>query len=189
MEQVLLEKLTGSHLVKKFPTFYVTRKFITAFTRARHLSLSRASSIQPIHPHPTSWRSILVLSSHVRLGLHVFLRFPQQTLYTPLLSPIRATCPALPILLDLITRTWRGHITENTFLIKYTSFLCVSAYHVKVSQTSIASMATTVWLTYLLVLSLQAHYIKLICVLGVKGSNLDRITVCLTESFLAIIQF
>jgi hypothetical protein len=37
---VLLEKLTGSQLVKKFPAFYGTRTFITAFTRARHLSLS-----------------------------------------------------------------------------------------------------------------------------------------------------
>jgi len=33
--------------------------FITAFTRARQLSLSWASSIQSIPPHPTSWRSIL----------------------------------------------------------------------------------------------------------------------------------
>jgi hypothetical protein len=33
MEQVLLEKLTGSHLVKKFPAFYEIRKFITTFTR------------------------------------------------------------------------------------------------------------------------------------------------------------
>jgi len=41
MEQgVLLEKLTGSQLVKKFPTFYGIRRFVTAFTRARHLSLS-----------------------------------------------------------------------------------------------------------------------------------------------------
>jgi len=38
--RVLLEKLTGSQLVKKFPTFYGTRKFITSFTSARHLSLS-----------------------------------------------------------------------------------------------------------------------------------------------------
>jgi hypothetical protein len=42
----LLEKLTVSQLVKKFPAFYVTRRFITAFTTTRHLSLSWASSIQ-----------------------------------------------------------------------------------------------------------------------------------------------
>jgi len=38
--RVLLEKLTGFQLVKKFPAFYGTRKFITAFTTARQLSLS-----------------------------------------------------------------------------------------------------------------------------------------------------
>ena len=38
--RVLLEKLTGLQLVKKFPTFYGTRKFTTAFTSARYLSLS-----------------------------------------------------------------------------------------------------------------------------------------------------
>ena len=37
---VLLEKLTVSELVKKFPAFYGTRRFITAVTSARHLSLS-----------------------------------------------------------------------------------------------------------------------------------------------------
>jgi hypothetical protein len=37
---VLIEKLTGSQLVKKFPTFYGTRRFITKYTSARHLSLS-----------------------------------------------------------------------------------------------------------------------------------------------------
>jgi len=36
----LLEKLTGSQLVKKFPAFYGTGRFITAFTSAHHLSLS-----------------------------------------------------------------------------------------------------------------------------------------------------
>jgi hypothetical protein len=38
--RVLLEKLTGLQLVKKFPAFYGIRRFITAFTGARHLSLS-----------------------------------------------------------------------------------------------------------------------------------------------------
>jgi len=37
--RVLLEKLTGSQLVKKFPAFYGNRKFIITFTSARHLSL------------------------------------------------------------------------------------------------------------------------------------------------------
>jgi len=37
--RVLLEKLTGSQLVTKFPTIYETRRFMTAFTRDCHLSL------------------------------------------------------------------------------------------------------------------------------------------------------
>jgi hypothetical protein len=36
--RVLLEKLIGSQLVKKLPEFYGTRRFITAYTRALHLS-------------------------------------------------------------------------------------------------------------------------------------------------------
>ena len=68
--RVRLEKLTGLQLVKKFPAFHGTRSFITAHTNVRHLSLSWASPIQSIHPHLTSWRSILILSTHLRLGLH-----------------------------------------------------------------------------------------------------------------------
>jgi hypothetical protein len=67
-------------LVKKFPAFYGTRRFITAFTSARHLYLSWASPIQSIPPHPTSLRSILILSSHLHLGLPggLSLMFPHQ---------------------------------------------------------------------------------------------------------------
>jgi len=38
--RVHLEKRTGFQLVKKFPAFYGNGRFITAFTSARHLSLS-----------------------------------------------------------------------------------------------------------------------------------------------------
>ena len=61
----------------------------------------------PYPPHLTSWRSILILISHLRLGLPSGLLasgFPTRTLYMPVLSPIRATCHAYLILLDLITR-------------------------------------------------------------------------------------
>jgi len=37
--RVLLEKLTGSQLVKIFPEFYAARRFITTLTSVRHLFL------------------------------------------------------------------------------------------------------------------------------------------------------
>jgi hypothetical protein len=46
--RVLPEKLTVPQLLKKFPAFYGTRKFITAFTTARHLSLSWPRSFQSV---------------------------------------------------------------------------------------------------------------------------------------------
>ena len=106
-----LEKLTGLLLVKEFSVCHAIRRFINAFKTARHLSLSWASSIQSIPPHPTSWRSILILSSHLRLGLPRGLLpsgFPTKTLYTPLPSTIRTTCPAHLFLLDFITHTILG---------------------------------------------------------------------------------
>jgi hypothetical protein len=62
--RVLPEKLKRPELLKQFPAFYTTRRFITVFTRVRHLSISWARLIQSMPPHPTSRRSILISFFH-----------------------------------------------------------------------------------------------------------------------------
>ena len=97
--RVHLEKLTGFQPAKKFPAIHGTRRFITALTSLRHLTLSWTSSIQSIYPHPTSWRSVLVLSTHLCLGLPSGLlpsSFPTKTLHIP--SPHPYAPHAQPIL-------------------------------------------------------------------------------------------
>jgi len=101
----VLEKLTGLQLTKKFPAFYGTRRFITAFTTARHLSLSTASSIQSIPPTTYFLKihlNIIFPSTPGSPQCSLSLRFPHQTLYTPHVSPTRATCPAHLIHKNLI---------------------------------------------------------------------------------------
>jgi hypothetical protein len=96
----LLQKPPVVELLKNFPAFYGTRRFITVFTRALHRSLSWARSIQStpshfskihfnvVHP-PTSWSSQWSPSFWLS---HQY----------PICIPLRVTCPAHLILLDLI---------------------------------------------------------------------------------------
>ena len=119
--RVLLEKLTGLQLVKKFPAFHGTRMFIITLRSVRHLSILGqpnpvhipTSHLLEIHPniiHPSTPRSP-----------HWFLPsvFPSKTLYIPLSSSIRVTCPAHLILLDFISRTILGEVYKS-----FSSSLC-----------------------------------------------------------------
>jgi hypothetical protein len=101
----LLEKPPIVQILKKFSAFYGIRRFITVLTRALHWSLSGATTIHSIPLHPICLRSNLVLSTHLCLDLPsgLFLSgFHINTLYALIFSPIRATCPAHLVLLDLI---------------------------------------------------------------------------------------
>jgi len=61
------EKLTYVYLVKKFPTFYGSKRFNTVFTRAHHWSISGARWFVSTTSHPISLRLILILPSHLFL--------------------------------------------------------------------------------------------------------------------------
>jgi hypothetical protein len=87
--RVLLEKLRGSHLVKKFSAFYGIRRFNPASQEPAACSYPKPYQYSPYH-RLISWIFILILCSHLRLGLPSGLfpsGFPAKTLYAPLLSP------------------------------------------------------------------------------------------------------
>ena len=110
--RVLLEKLIGLQLVNKFLTFHGTRRFITALTSVRHLSLTWANPIQSIYPHPTSWRSILILSTHLYLCLPSGLLpsgFPSKTLYTSSPHPYAPHAQPISYLLYLLNLSILHH--------------------------------------------------------------------------------
>jgi hypothetical protein len=96
--RVLLEKLSVAHMINKFPFFYGTRKFITMFTRPHLCIQFWASVIHVTPPYPISLKSVLILSSHLRLGLGLFIfGFRTKMLHTFLMFPMRAP-PGLLIL-------------------------------------------------------------------------------------------
>ena len=81
-----------------------------------HLSLSWASSIKSIPPHPTSWRPILILSSYPCLGLPSGLfppRFPTKTLYSPLPPPYALHVPPVSFFLILSPAQYWVRITDD----------------------------------------------------------------------------
>ena len=92
-----LENVRSPQVVTKPVAFYETQGLIAVFISTWHQSLSWARSIQSMPSHPTTWRSILILSSHLCWGLPAGLvpsGLPSKTLHACLLSPISATCPA-----------------------------------------------------------------------------------------------
>jgi hypothetical protein len=92
--------------LNSYPAFYRTWNFITTFTSALHLSLYWPKPVQSSPPNPIYTRSILMLSTHLHLGLLNGLfssGFPAKITYTPSSSPpICTTCPGHLLIIDMI---------------------------------------------------------------------------------------
>jgi hypothetical protein len=103
----LLEEPPIVQPLKNLPTLYGTRMFNTVFTRALHWFLFWAISIQSTPSHPMSLRSILILSTRLRLGLRSGLfpsGFPNNILYAFLCYTPR---PSHSSSLDYSNYAWR----------------------------------------------------------------------------------
>ena len=72
MQQSLLEKLTVPQLVKKLPIFYGTRRFITAFTKARSIQLTVSHTIS-LRSVSMTMTTIIIIMSRIR-GTKIHLR-------------------------------------------------------------------------------------------------------------------
>jgi len=83
-----------------------TEGSITALTTVATYPHPQPDQSSPSTPlHLLKNHSNIILPNMSRYSKRPFsLRFSHQTLYTPLLSPIRSTCPSHLILLNLITR-------------------------------------------------------------------------------------
>jgi hypothetical protein len=123
-------KVTVLNPWKKFPACYGTRRFITVFTTARHLSISWGRWPQSTTSHPT-----------FKIHFNSTLPFPRTSSRWPLafvflhhnfayISLTRTTVPSHLILLDLIAGNdvWRREQITKLLIINFPSTLLSFPY-------------------------------------------------------------
>ena len=95
VSRVLLKMAMGLSLVKNLPAFYITQRFITVYTTARHLSFSSARWLRSTPSYHVPLRSIIISASNLLLCIssHLFPSgFPTKLLYAFPFFSIVAPC-------------------------------------------------------------------------------------------------
>jgi hypothetical protein len=113
-------------LLRNFPAFYGTRKFITMITRAP-LLVPIPSKIDPVHTTPSCLRSILILSTYIRLLIFLVVSF---LLAFPPISYMHSSSPhscyisrlSHPTLLHHSNYTWRRVHVMNLLIMQLSPF-------------------------------------------------------------------
>ena len=123
--RVLLEKLTGLQLVKKFPRHFTEPEGSLTHSQASATCLYPGPAQSSPYTHIPPWRSILILSTHLRLGL------PSGSF--PPVSPKRPhTPPLLTHTCHMPSPSFHGTqfaISVQTLSILCFNFLCTGTGH------------------------------------------------------------
>ena len=114
-----LDKLTGLQVVKNFSKFHGIRSFITTNTSFRNLSLSWANTMLSIYQHLTPWRSVHILSTHLRLGFPVF-SFPPFSPPRPYISPSPHPYPP-----HVQPKSFLSILSPAKYLVRCTNYLTI----------------------------------------------------------------
>ena len=128
MEQILHAKLTGPRLVKTLPRILCNAKV--------HYRNHKSPPPVPTLNHASQSNFLKIhfnIIIPLRLGRASVLcssYFPTKTLYSTLLTPIRATCPAHPILPVLVTRIIFGeqYRSQSSSLCRFLHFPVTSTF-------------------------------------------------------------
>jgi hypothetical protein len=125
MELNTIREASNVKPLDSFPKFHGTRSFNTEFTRALHLFLALARPIQSNSHHPSSPRSILILSTHQDFD---FLVGPFLLAFPPIIYKRSSSLscymsrPSLPPRLDYSNYTWRRVQIMKLLVMQFSPF-------------------------------------------------------------------
>ena len=129
LSRIFPKKFTGAQLVKRLPALWGTR-LVTAFESSHQHSLASVRSIQSVPPLPSSSKSVLIISSPLRLGLpsglsHSGLPPPNPVCTPPICNTRYLPCSSHSTWTDHPNNVWLGWRRTLPFLLDPNFHYCL----------------------------------------------------------------